>query len=108
MLVGRKTGTTLKSVETTKLGSIFVSRLNPDITVEAVVEFVKGSTGEEPKVEKLSTKFPNHSSFKIVCNQNCENAILNPDEWEEGILIRRYFERKSYRTRNWSFRAGRH
>ena len=54
-------------------------------------EYVKGLIGEDCEVEKLNSKFPSYSSFVISCSKNHENKLLDPDEWEEGLLVRPFY-----------------
>ena len=91
MITGRKVGTKLKSVPFVKLAKIFVSRLEPSASVEGLTEYLYEITGKPLKVAKMTTKHPSYSSFVIVCEKDDETKLLNPDEWEEGVLVRRFY-----------------
>ena len=104
-LVGRKQGTKLKRAHVKKECKIFVSRLDSDVTCDQVAEFVSELTGDSPKIEKLTTKFPNYSSFKITCDKSHLNTLLDLDEWEEGVIVRPFYERKSIETLVYNNRA---
>ena len=54
-------------------------------------EYVKGLIGEDCDVEKLNSRFPSYSSFVITCSKCHENTLLDPDEWEEGLLVRPFY-----------------
>ena len=38
-------------------------------------------------VSKLATKYPTYSSFLVVCDEIHKDATLNPNQWEEGVLV---------------------
>ena len=88
---GKKTGTSLKVVRPVKTSRIFISRLDPECPIEAVQEFVTTMTGNDCVVEKLKPKFPSYSSFVITVNKEHEDTVLNPDEWEEGLILRPFY-----------------
>ena len=81
----------MKAVQVVKKARIFISRLDPDETVDNMKEYVKGLTGEDCDVEKLNARFPTYSSFVITCSKRHENTLLDPDEWEEGLLVRPFY-----------------
>ena len=89
LTMGRKSGTRIKVAPVVKECKIFVSRLAPDFPVEELQEFIKELTGDDStEITTLKTKFPTYSSFVITCNKQHETILLDPDEWEEGVLIR--------------------
>ena len=72
-------GTALRAVPIVKKTRIFVSRLDPEETVDSMKEYVKGLIGEDCDVEKLNSRFPCYSSFVITCSKCHENTLLDPD-----------------------------
>ena len=91
LVTGRKSGTALRAAPVVKRIKIFVSRLDPSETTDSMREYVRGLTGTECVIERLKSKFPTYSSFVITCDKQFENILLNPDEWEEGLLVRPFF-----------------
>ena len=67
-ITGRKTGTVLRAVAHVKKVYIFVSRLDPDVTVEDLKNYVEGVVNGRCDVEKLTARFNTYSSFRIVCD----------------------------------------
>ena len=88
-ITGQKTGTTIRAAAR-KL-RMFVTRLAPSVTVESLKEFILELTGSECEIEKLQTKAPDYASFAISCNKEHEATVMNPDEWEEGVLLRHFY-----------------
>ena len=90
-VIGRKPVTRLGICPRARKFEAFVSRLGPDVTIDAVQEFCRSIINEDCKVEKLKTKFSTYSSFKITCNRWKKEALLNPDSWESGVFIRPFY-----------------
>ena len=42
---------------------------------------------------RLKTKFPSYSSYSylVSCDFRHKDTVMNPDEWDEVILIRPFF-----------------
>ena len=98
LLTGTKNGTKIK-VALSKC-HIFVSRLAPEFPIEELREFVQELTGSTSiDVEKLNSKYPTYSSFVITCEKSFEKVLLDPDEWEKGVIIRPFYG-KSLRKNN--------
>ena len=36
------------------------------------------------------TRFPTYSPILVTCDARHTRAVLNPEEWEEGVLFRRF------------------
>lgn len=89
VITGSKTGARIKAVA--RKVRIFVTRLDPDVTVEGLKEYALELTGSDCDIETLEAKGPNYASFVICCNKDHEEKILNAAEWEEGVLLRQYF-----------------
>ena len=77
-----------------KVAHIFLSRMDPETSVEEIITHVKGAFDVTPKCEKLKTRYDTYSSFAIECIVEDPACTLNPDKWPEGALIRRYFPPK--------------
>ena len=92
---GRKTGTALRSVPRFRKTHVFVSRLEENMNPDAVKTFVTELINDECEVEQLRTRYLSYSSFLISCDLRHKDLILNPDEPEEGILVRRSYDRQN-------------
>ena len=88
-VTGRKTGTALKAVPLRR--RIFVSRLDPEMTCEGMKDYVRELIGVDCDVERVKPKFPSYSSFVITVSKTHEDALLDPDAWEEGLIIRPFY-----------------
>ena len=75
---GRKEGNRLVVVPQIRKTRVFVSRLGPECTVEAIKSYATDLIGCECEVEKLETKFPTYSSFVISCNAQFRDKLLKP------------------------------
>ena len=42
-------------------------------------------------VERVKVKFPLYSSFVITVSKSHEAALLDPDAWEEGLIMRPFY-----------------
>ena len=94
LTLGRKMGTRIKVAESTRKAKIFVSRLDPECHVEELREFIRELTGSDCEIDQLKTKYPSYSSFVITCDKQHEKTLLDPDEWETGIIIRPFWGEK--------------
>ena len=87
---GRKNCTNLRSVQQVRNLRIFVSRLEAGLTADILKDYICELIGDECTVANLANKYPNYSSFLVICNERHEEAIMNPDGWEEGVFVMRY------------------
>ena len=92
-ITGRKTGTNLRTVNQVKKLNVFVTRFEADLPTDDLKLFVSDLINDEFSLERLPTKFPDYSSFLVTCDDRHRQVIMNPDEWPEGVLIRRYYGR---------------
>ena len=69
----------------------FVSIFNPELTIEDFKAFCSDIIGDDYSVEKLTTKYPSYSFFLITCDITHKVKLLNPQSWEEGVLIRSFY-----------------
>ena len=90
---GRKKGTNLRSVQQVRNIRLFVSRLEAGLSADILKDFICELIGDECSVSKLTTKYPTYSSFLVICDERHKEAIMNPEEWEEGVLVMKYFNR---------------
>lgn len=78
---------------------LYLSKIRPDVTVEAVRDMTKANLGieDDPKVIKLVPKDRDIESlsfvsFKIGLDPSLEDKALNPDNWPEGLLFREFVD----------------
>ena len=91
IITGNKTGSTMKAVPQVRMTKIFVSRLDPSITVDIVRDHVKELIRGDCEVIKLKTKFPTYSSFMVTFDQKFDELVMDANHWEDGIMIRRFY-----------------
>lgn len=61
----------------------------------AIKSFVSELSNDECEVEQMRTGYPSYSSFLIFCKLRQKDVILNSDEWKEGVLVRRSYDRRN-------------
>lgn len=91
IITGSRTGTSLRSVAQARKVRVFVTRLEADLLPSVLESYVREIISDECTVEKLETRFPSYSSFLVTCDYRHMNTILNPEEWQEGVLIKRFY-----------------
>ena len=91
LVTGRKPGNSLGVVPKVKMCRVFISRLSPGLSTETFKTFCSQFIDEDFEVLKLAAKFPNYSSFVISCDEKHKQKLFDPENWEEGTLIRPYF-----------------
>ena len=90
-IVGKKAGTALRSVEQFRNIRVFISRLHPEETEDGVKTFVSGVIPDECTVQKMVTKFSTYSSFVVTCDVKYKEKVLSPEEWANGVIIRKFY-----------------
>ena len=72
--------------------SLFITRLQPEVTDSQVIEYIKTTFKTECSCEKLKTKFDSYSSFKV--DVICDNfdKFFECENWPENVLVRKYFK----------------
>ena len=88
LVTGMKQGTRLRALPVTQRVKIFVSRFLPDTTVEEIKEFLLDLTGSICEVQPVETRYDTYASFVITADARHEEIIMDPYEWQSGILIR--------------------
>ena len=75
-----------------------MSRVKPQSTVEEIKEYVQEIAGVDADVMKIQSRNTHYSSFLIPVDKNVEDRVLDPDEWQEGLIIRPFpgFLRRTY------------
>lgn len=71
-----------------------VSRLDPNLTVEELLQYLQGRDIANAKLEKLQSKYPEqYSSFKVSVPSDQVQDVLNPELWPTDTCINRFFFR---------------
>ena len=87
--LGRKQGTRLAAVpRPPQKARIFISRCQTYITVDQIREYVQEIAGVESDVERIQSRSQNYASFLITVDKSVEDKVLDPDEWQEGLVVR--------------------
>ena len=75
-----------------KLVDIYVGNVDNDVTVEAMIDYVKQDIGISiEKCESLKSRNPNNKSFKLSLSVNERSKLLAPEVWPEGIICRKFY-----------------
>ena len=88
-ITGNAGGGKLGVVE--KLYFLFVSRLDPEMECCHVLEYLNERKPGKYEVEKLKTKYPNYSSFKVGIPSVLIDEIYSPDFWPSGAFISKFY-----------------
>ncbi len=83
---------------TTKLVSVFVTKLAPDLDSETLVSYLKEQLSRDVTCQKIGTEYTRYSSFKVTaeCKEVAEMYALQL--WLEGTYVRRFYEDRKPRT----------
>ena len=87
--VGRKQGTRLAAVpRPPPKARIFVSRAQPHITAEEIRDYVREISGADSEVERIQAQTQEYASFLVIVDKSVQEKVLDPDEWQEGLIVR--------------------
>ena len=89
----RSDGNTLK-VSSGRFISIFVSRLDPSVSCDALSAYINDVHSINAKCEQLITKYNSYASFKVDVTCNDMSTFLSPDKWPQGVYLRKFFNNK--------------
>lgn len=85
---------TIKAV--TRYKHFHVFRLDPELSTDALADYLRGMKISGSRVEKLQSKHPDeYSSFKLSVPANHAEDVLNPNLWPKDTCINRFFFRKT-------------
>ncbi|TDG96897.1 hypothetical protein EPR50_G00233930 [Perca flavescens] len=75
---------------TTKLGSVFVTKLAPDLDSETLASYLKEQLSRDVTCQRIDTKYTRYSSFKVTA----EVAEMYAQQlWPEGTYVRRFYRK---------------
>lgn len=107
-LVGMKTGTKIKTVQTRKTVDVFLSRLSPETEDNEVVACTTDALGVDLDLSlvnvrcfKLNAKFDSYSSYHVAVSVDSGifgraiELLMSNEAWPAGVLVRRYFNKKN-------------
>ena len=94
-LIGKRNDSAL-SVIKGKRSKVFISRLSPESTSKDIEDFInKTFKVSHITCEKLKTKHNSYASFKIDMVVTDSTNIFLPENWADGVLVRKYFTPKN-------------
>ena len=93
VIIGTKRSSFLKGVSAKS--SLFITRLSPSTSSKDIESFVKENFNITIECQKLVTKYDSYASFKILLDTKYFDTLLNPSNWPEYVLVRKFFESKN-------------
>ena len=72
---------------------IFATKFNPEETESDVKAFVEELLGDDCHVEKIRVRTTRHASFIVTAKRRHEQVLLDPNSWEEGVQVRKFYGR---------------
>ena len=98
-IIGKSKQSKLRIAVMKKKRDIFVTRLHEDTSSEEIRDFVNHATGDpSATVVRLKNKHPGYASFKVTCDDEHLQLLLSEDTWDDGILVRPFFQAKKSET----------
>ena len=71
--------------------SVFVSRLDPETSVNTLSEHVFSTTKLKLKGIKLRSRYDTYASFRIFAPNNEVDKLLVPSIWPKGAIVRQFY-----------------
>ena len=77
---------------------VFISRLDPDTTVQHVTKYLKSKYNKHFRVEQIKAKYDTYASFKVCVPQSMKTDLLNKYNWDKAgdVYVREFIEKRSY------------
>ena len=95
-VVGLQKSSVIKAVKSVRRVSLFVSRLPPDTDADMIQEYAKEQVGAmEVVATRLKSRFDTYASYRLDLSDPSVSDVLNPEIWAQGLLVRRFFTKKS-------------
>lgn len=73
---------------------LFVSRLDPTVSKEQVIEYFKQANILSVECERLTSRYDSYSSFKIALPACHSDKVLNAEFWPIGTLVKRFIQKR--------------
>ena len=87
--------------------SLFISRLPPGTEAETIQEYAKEQVGTtEVVATKLKTRFDSYESYRLDLTNPSVSDVLDPEIWAQGLLVRRFFTKRSDAVKHEPPRSG--
>lgn len=77
---------------------VFVTRLEPDTTVDDLLGYIKQKSGIQAECEQLQTKFNTYASFWLSIPGQYARSVLRSNYWPTDVLVRKYYTRSQRET----------
>ena len=91
---GKLKGSNLQPVaKLSRPAEVFLSRLRPETSCEEVHHFAQSqfSTATSITCTQLKSKFDSYSSFHLTIQGISFSDSINPNNWPEGVLVKRFY-----------------
>lgn len=97
LIVGKAELTTGSNIQVAqKTAWIYITRIGKNTTADDILAYVKSTFGEANfTCDKLPTRYPDYSSFKIGAPGNMEEELLDSNKWFRGVLVGKYYPPRS-------------
>ena len=83
---------------TSKLVSVFASKLAPDLESETLASYLKEQLSRDVTCQKIDTQYTRYSSFKVTAECKEVGVMHAPQLWPEGTYVRRFYENRKLRA----------
>ena len=99
--LGTKPSERIRVVKPRSTVSLFVSRIDPDVTVDEMNSQIEEPFENVSNIIKLNSKFDSYASFKVTLSfeglsfMQALDSAMEEVKWPTGVLIRRFYEPKS-------------
>ena len=70
---------------------IFATRFDPEEQESDIKAYVLEQLGAECTVERINARTKRYASFIITARKKYEQALLDPNIWEEGVEVRHFY-----------------
>lgn len=94
-IIGKAKGVSIKAAKPIqRLASVFVSRLDPNLTSADLKTYLVSNLGLQNIEVQLVRGTESHSSFHVTCKCDTPRVFLTETLWPEGAYVRWWRERK--------------
>ena len=75
-----------------RYADLYIGRCAEDTTTEKLTEYLTTELSIEPRsCQKINTKVPYSTAFKLTVNFNDRKKLFIPNSWPEGVICKKYF-----------------
>lgn len=85
-------GTKLVAAKILKKTSIFVSRLDINVTSQDLLDYMKGTFGSNENfvIEEQNVRSGDYRSYRVELRVELLDDVLSPSKWPENILLKKF------------------